>query len=85
MASSAETGDWEDLKSELEIVRTENNTYRLAAAHMVMKNEELELECERLTDKVKTLKRELDKMETANALLTLKLEGPDRDAKQAKT
>ena len=92
MASSAETEDRRDLKSELERViellrktQTENNSYRLYAAHTEMKNEALESQCERLTDEVKTLKLKLAKMEAANALLSLKIESPDRDAKQRKT
>jgi len=92
MASSAETEDRRDLKSELarvlEVLREtqrENNSYRLYAAHTEMKNEALESQCERLTSEVKTLKIKLDKIEAANALLSLKIESPDRDAKQPKT
>jgi len=90
--SSAETEDRRDLKSELarvlEVLREtqkENNTYRLCAAHTEMKNAALESECKRLTNEVKTLKRKLENMEAANALLTLKLESQHGDAKQEKT
>ena len=92
MASSAETEDRRDWKSEharvLEVLREtkrENHSYRLCAAHTEMKNAALESECKRLNYEVKTLRRQLDKMDAANALLTQKLEGLNHDAKQQKT
>tara|TARA_B100001769_G_C21515513_1_gene296742 strand:- start:173 stop:454 length:282 start_codon:yes stop_codon:yes gene_type:complete len=91
-SSSAETEDRRDLKSELERVlelltqtQRENYSYRMCAAHTEMKNAALESQCNRLTDEVKTLRRTVEKLEAANALLSLKIESPDRGDAQPKT
>ena len=90
-SSSAEPEERRDFKSELERVlelltqtQRENYSYRMCAAHTEMKNAALESQCNRLTDEVKTLRRTVEKLEAANALLSLKIESPDRDA-QPKT